>query len=245
LLSEQLQRVRLPAPAYALRLVTLETEPFCPPTANLLAPHRAGGKPMEPLHQFIEKISARLGPQAIQRIRLQADYRPEAQHAAHEAGGNAGSNVGGNASGNSGSAVSTSVSNTLSNPLSNTHRSAARSSSRGSQGNTNPPRKKSSNPNKPAPPAIHPLAAFLPTWLLPTPLKLPMDGDFPAYRGALQLLHGPQRLETSTLVDAAAAPDSAVARDYFMAWNAQAGLVWVYRERATAGAAWYLHGLYA
>jgi protein ImuB len=92
---------------------------------------------------------------------------------------------------------------------------------------------------------VHPQAGVWPTWLLPSPQRLPVHGNCPQYQGALTLLVGPQRLEAGWLDGAP------VLRDYYIARSPQAGLVWVYRERLGGGAAevgwdlsWYLHGLY-
>ncbi len=86
-------------------------------------------------------------------------------------------------------------------------------------------------------------AALYPTWLLATPLKLAVQAQCPQYQGPLTLLTGPQRLEAGWLEGAPAL------RDYFVARSAEAGLLWIYRERlgraAAPDGAWYLHGLFA
>jgi protein ImuB len=90
-------------------------------------------------------------------------------------------------------------------------------------------------------------AALMPTWLLALPQQLVVKQQCPQYHGALTLLAGPQRLETGWLEGEVAL------RDYFVARSAQAGLVWIYRERLPAAQPanpdadlrWYLHGLYA
>ena len=92
--------------------------------------------------------------------------------------------------------------------------------------------------------------ALLPTWLLDTPLKLAVSQDRPLYPGLLTLLAGPQRLETSgwaaySLASAAPQGESAVLRDYFIAVNEQASLLWIYRERLARSSGWYLHGIFA
>ena len=71
-------------------------------------------------------------------------------------------------------------------------------------------------------------ATLLPTWLLAEPQQLAVQRDGPHYHGALSLLAGPQRLETGWL------EGQAVLRDYFVARSAQAGLLWIYRERLAA-----------
>ncbi len=95
-------------------------------------------------------------------------------------------------------------------------------------------------------------AQLLPTWLLPHPRPLRLQGDRPCYLGPLALLIGPQRLELYGWAAGQGAQgggrESAapVLRDYFIARSAQAGLLWIYRERGPhAPAAWYLHGIFA
>ena len=90
------------------------------------------------------------------------------------------------------------------------------------------------------------LSVLLPTWLLAQPLPLSLRGNRPCYQGELQLLAGPQRLETThwPCVSQAAAtdgllsdptqPELAVQRDYFVARSPRAGLLWVFRLRPTA-----------
>lgn len=89
-----------------------------------------------------------------------------------------------------------------------------------------------------------------PTWLLAEPLKLVVRRNNPLYQGALTLIAGPQRIEAGWWGGGECA-----LRDYFLARSAQAGLLWIYRERlagrdgAGGGAdtepEWYLHGIFA
>jgi protein ImuB len=98
--------------------------------------------------------------------------------------------------------------------------------------------------------------AFRPAWLMARPLRLLVRDDKPYYQGPLKLIQGPERLESSVLVQATPPYESEsesaseampepVARDYFIAWNAHAGLLWVFRERLAEQPGWYLHGLFA
>ena len=94
--------------------------------------------------------------------------------------------------------------------------------------------------------------ALAPTWLLREPLPLEVaEGGQPCHHGPLRLLAGPRRVETGWWPDPAAPGAPAAARDYYIAQNPAAELLWVYRERATsaapsaAGPRWFLHGLYA
>jgi protein ImuB len=89
--------------------------------------------------------------------------------------------------------------------------------------------------------------ALYPTWLLPQPLRLRMQGEQPCYGGPLRRLARLYRVETAWWEEGGSA-----LRDYFIARSPQAGLVWIYRERPRqlaadehARFAWYLQGLYA
>lgn len=222
LLAERLAQVTLLAPTGWLRLRSLDTEPWGGAARSLLPPRRMqaqGGSPEEawdsaagePLHQLVEKLSARLGPQAVQVPVPQADHRPERMQAWAPA------------------VQAATVGDAPAGTMPTT-----------------------------------PISALLPPWLLPAPLPLEVQGDKPMYHGLLQLLVGPQRLEGDgwwepeeeggTLADlhqgAEAPRGAAVARDYYIAHNAQVGLLWIYRERwmfsqAAPAARWFLQGLYA
>lgn len=84
--------------------------------------------------------------------------------------------------------------------------------------------------------------ALYPSWLLATPLQLTTHQGQPQYEGGpLELLVGPQRLEAGWLDGDA----HCALRDYYVARSTVAGLVWVYCERLSGQAHWYLHGLFA
>lgn len=101
----------------------------------------------------------------------------------------------------------------------------------------------------PAPRGDWPDAGPQPAFLLPAPLKLVVREHRPQYLGELQLLLGPQRVEGGWWDrDDAQGAHRHVARDYWLAWSAQAGLLWVFQTRPQAGdasPAWFLHGLFA
>jgi protein ImuB len=94
------------------------------------------------------------------------------------------------------------------------------------------------------PPAPH---LTRPVWLLPEPQALPEQRLQPLLDGhALQLLAGPERIETGWW------DGELVARDYFVALAHDGSLVWIYRRRlpqaaddATPPQAWFLHGRFA
>ena len=74
LLSEHLARVTLPAPVSYLRLRTLETQKLRGISASLLPDAQRRG---DSLHQLLERLSARLGPQQVLQMQARADHRPE------------------------------------------------------------------------------------------------------------------------------------------------------------------------
>ena len=101
-------------------------------------------------------------------------------------------------------------------------------------------------PRKPAPGPALPQ----PTFVLPLPLRLAMRGNRPIYQGELQLLAGPQRVEGGWWDRVASAPDEDattrhVARDYWVALSALAGVLWIFQTRLDEAPAWYLHGHFA
>jgi len=77
-----------------------------------------------------------------------------------------------------------------------------------------------------------------PLWLLAHPRPLPETGEVPYCDGKLDLLVGPERIETGWW------DGNDVMRDYFVAANAEDALLWIYRERASGGR-WFLHGFFA
>jgi protein ImuB len=74
LLGEHLARITLPAPVLYLRLRTLETQKLGGRSASLLPDEQQKG---DSLHQMLERLSARLGPQQVLQLQARADHRPE------------------------------------------------------------------------------------------------------------------------------------------------------------------------
>lgn len=84
LLSERLAHERLAAPVNRLALRSLQTAPLAPASHDLLPP-TADAAQGEPWHQFVERLSARLGADSLQVARLCADHRPEVMQHWHPA----------------------------------------------------------------------------------------------------------------------------------------------------------------
>jgi len=78
-----------------------------------------------------------------------------------------------------------------------------------------------------------------PLWMLQEPKLLRTEQNLPLWEGALQLLDGPERLETGWW------DDDGIARDYFVARNPKGVHLWVYRNRkGKSGRRWFLHGIF-
>lgn len=76
LLAERLDHIALPSPVRHLRLRALDTRPWGGITRALLPENNPKG---DPLHQFIERLSARLGAEQVRVAVAQEDHRPEHQ----------------------------------------------------------------------------------------------------------------------------------------------------------------------
>lgn len=74
LLAERLARTPMLAPARAIRLHALETRPWQAFTPSFLPEDQPRG---DPLHAFVERVSARLGAPQVRVPVPQADHRPE------------------------------------------------------------------------------------------------------------------------------------------------------------------------
>ena len=78
LLAERLALTTLAAPASWLRLRSVETAPWAGASTSFLPEdNRKGDK----LHELVERLSARLGPQQVLRAVARADHRPECKQA--------------------------------------------------------------------------------------------------------------------------------------------------------------------
>jgi protein ImuB len=82
-----------------------------------------------------------------------------------------------------------------------------------------------------------------PLWLLATPRPLIKDDHGPRLDGPLQLLSGPERIESGWW------DEHDAQRDYFVAANAEGARFWIYRDydpvATVTQAQWFLHGVFA
>ena len=90
-------------------------------------------------------------------------------------------------------------------------------------------------------PLEEPPAGERPFWLLEEPRPIREIASVPHHDGPLELLAGPERIETGWW-DA-----GEIARDYFVARSKEHSLLWIYRERKAldSDAGWYLHGIFS
>ena len=209
LVRERLSRLELVAPVLELALeapaIVDERE-----SDGTLFPARE--QAAETLARLIEKLTARLGPDAMMRIERVADHRPE----------RAWREVCDEAAWLDRAAV---------------RKASSGHGSRRAKARGHGPRTK--------PIASHGTALACtvgprPSWLLTEPKRLAVRAHRPVFDSPLDLLAGPERIESGWW------DDGPVTRDYFIAENEAGCLVWVYRERLPANgkALWYLQGLF-
>jgi protein ImuB len=98
---------------------------------------------------------------------------------------------------------------------------------------------------RPAGPASDTRPPSRPLWLLHAPQELESQRGRPRHGGALQLLAGPERIESGWWDGAG------VQRDYYRARDAKGAHLWIYREcmgertgECTGARKWFLHGIF-
>ena len=214
LMVEQLQHVNLPAPVLHLRLRSLQTQALAGESLSLLPEDQRQG---DSLHQLLERLSARLGPQQVLVPNLKADHRPERMQQWYPA--------------------------TQSSPAQATKAGKMQRSIAINSGATCADSTWATGLNDSK---LAPHAALYPSWLLATPQRLVVQQDLPQYQGALELLVGPQRLEAGGLEEGAhcALRDYFVARSASagLLWVYRERLA---GPGGPVSAHWYLHGLFA
>ncbi len=184
LLQEHLAKVTLTASVIELSLRADDIVQLAAPNSELFP---TTASQTESLGRLIERLESRLGENAISRLALAADHRPER--------------------------------------CSTLRPAQAAMPPRNGQGD-----------------ALYTAFPARPSYLLTQPIRLLMHQDKPFYQGSLNLLAGPERIESGWWDDALAT------RDYFIACNDSHLLLWVYRERQGADVAepgWFLHGFFA
>lgn len=80
-----------------------------------------------------------------------------------------------------------------------------------------------------------------PLWLLSQPQALRELGGCPQRGGPLQLLAGPERIESGWWDAGEAGAIGEVRRDYFIVMSQCSEWLWIYRSEA----GWFLHGFFS
>lgn len=76
-----------------------------------------------------------------------------------------------------------------------------------------------------------------PLWMLKEPERLATRHGRPLYGREIELVEGPERLESGWW------DGQGIARDYFVGRTGEGVLLWIYEDRSERGA-WYLHGVF-
>lgn len=228
LLSEHLAKTVLLAPAGALSLEVITTQDYEEHSQELFA-HRA--RPETALQEVLERIAVRLGSEKIRRPLPVQDHRPEAMYRWQVV--------------------------TEAQPLSDA-RHSERNPSRLPLLPGSATRRKAIRTSRSKPRLTQPLLnahrlhyGLQPSFLLAEPLALHTQNNRPFYKGRLQLLIGPHRVEGGWW-DRIREGDEAettryVARDYWVAQSEHGGMLWIYQQRLMQleAPAWFLQGVFA
>jgi protein ImuB len=215
LLRERLAALQLPAPTLDLQLHADDIARRPPPNSELFP---TAGSEREGLTRLIERLQARLGPEQVKRLVRVQDHRPERAGELQPAR-------------LSGAALFAGKRAAAGKPT------PGKAATSGTAATGKPAAERSV-------PTIGPRSSC-PVWLLHPPEPLTERHSRPTLNGQpLQLLSGPERIETGWW-DAALAE-----RDYFIAQTPEGALVWIYRARLplSVGAAeqgWFMQGRFA
>src|SRR5690606_12935656 len=212
LLCDRLERIELPAPATALRLVAGPLERAVGDTRCLFGADQAIDS--DARARLVERLRGRLGESAVHGLALAADYRPERAWATTDVPGVLRRRGAGRRSPLGGGIEDTGTASDVGAQAPRpTEAHTADSMSLGAGG----------------PWAERPL------WLSPAPEPLRSVAGRPALGGGmLRLIEGPERIESGWW------DGGDVARDYFVAAGPSGERLWVFRDRADGR--WYLHG---
>ncbi len=217
LLTERLEQLELPAPVLAARV---RSGPLWPLEMETIS-HRLLNDPQQgapqALTRLIERLRTRLGHDSVQSLQCIEEHRPELASRTSEPIVHAKrrKRLVRRATGDGRQATArTEGAFHLSGACAHDGRLASKPA---------------------AQPASLPLLPR-PFWLLPQPQPLKTQQSWPQFEGRLELLQGPERIESGWW------DGHDICRDYYMAATPQGLRVWIYRERRSKQ--WYLHGIY-
>ncbi len=248
LLGERLRMLALPEPAHTCELRAGEPVPRALCSSGLWQSGEHGGLPEARGSAFIERLRARLGPEAVQGLAVVSDHRPEAAGRVTEPGACWGSATARSREKPFQPARPDRSFTACGEPPGAGPRfpaSPATSRQQVSEAQPiplgrSPPRDLPLRDRSFAPSRIASgdFAAARPLWLLPVPRPLRQRGGVPRYRGALRLESEPERIETGWW------DGRDIERDYYEAVDVHGRRLWLFRERA-APHRWFLQGVFA
>ncbi len=215
LLAERLSALALPEPVRACELRSGPLISRVLSSGGLWQPGEQGGGGAAQAPQLIERLRARLGPEAVYGLQVIEDHRPEAAWRVGEPMAR--------------SSESQCPSLGAGHPAHPSCVGARRAVPLAIPGGRAP------GPRDPAR-ALAAIAAR-PLWLLPVPRQLSERDGLPRRRGALRLLGEAERIETGWW------DGGEIARDYYTAVDARGARLWVFREREPPHR-WFLHGVF-
>jgi protein ImuB len=221
LLGERLSALTLPEPVRSceLRSSSLVQRAFS--SNSVWQPGEYGGTGAgAEATELIERLRARLGPEAVYGLQVLPGHRPENAWGVREPVAGDGSLPGTVARGLSPAFILRGV--PPGPPVRRMRRTPG--------GATQPaiPGGRSGRDGAPRP---------RPMWLLPEPRLLSERDGLPRRRGPLRLLGEPERIETGWW------DGGDIARDYYTATDLHGVRLWIFRER-TAPHRWFLHGVF-
>jgi len=214
LLGERLAAIVLPEPVRACELRSSSLVTRVLTSNSVWQPGEYGGSAGAEGSELIERLRARLGPEAVYGLQVLPGHRPENAWAVREPVVSAGDSL--------------PVGDSLADRSVIANRSVV------------PAGDSFANRSVAAKAATvqTPWAAFRrPLWLLPAPKLLSERDGLPRRRGPLRLVSEPERIETGWW------DGGDIARDYYTAIDLHGVRLWVFRERA-APHRWFLHGVF-
>ena len=208
LLRERLNVSQLKAPAHTLLLNCQEIVAMTPPTQDLFPlPQTA----RESLGRLVERLQVRLGREQVQQVLIAQDHRPEDAYELRP------------------------LEDFKSIGKKSPETKATKNALAATLGSGSGAMVSSRSASTGGPLLTHLPGLPRPLWFFPKPISITERQNRPFYQSQLNLLAGPERIESGWW------DNHLVQRDYFIAEDEQNNLYWLYRQRfPTPG--WFIQG---
>jgi protein ImuB len=230
LLAERLSTLALPEPVRACELRSGPLVSRVLGSGGLWQAGEHGGGVAAQAPELIERLRARLGPDAVYGLQIVEDHRPEAAWKVREPVMTTSTIQSGLQNDPGRNAVDPSLEGFPGRFLLRQRVSGSGSPSwRSASGQDHFATRSETESSWPF--------GRRPVWLLPVPRLLNERDGLPRRRGALRLLGAPERIETGWW------DGGEVARDYYAAVDSRGARLWVFREREPPHR-WFLHGVF-